>query len=68
MSQGDVDAPLYAVYLLGCALYNALLSTYMQAFLPMDRSAQAFQALVDIAMVRIAAYYMPHSDVCPGST
>jgi hypothetical protein len=47
------------VYILGYALYNALLSAYMQAFLSMSCIAQACQALVDIDMMRIAAYYMP---------
>jgi hypothetical protein len=62
-AQGDVTILLYAVYILGHALYNALLSAYMQAFLSMSWIAQACQALVDIDMVRITAYYMPHSNV-----
>jgi len=63
MPQGDVDTLMYAVYILGYALYNALLCAYMQAFLPMSCIAQACQALVDIDIVRIAAYYMPHSNI-----
>jgi hypothetical protein len=62
MPQEDVDVLLDALYILAFSLYDALLTAYAQAFLSVDRSTKAFQALVDIDRMRTSAYYAPHAN------